>query len=90
MARYTVDRNSIIEELKRNLQSLHQKCKKEIDGEIYMCSRSSIEDYCHVYAFPKEKWRNGNCPMADVELKENMIQDKKQKVRVGQQKQKRK
>lgn len=43
--------------------------------------------YCKVYAFPKAKWRNGICNMADhivIEVKKDT------KVRVGQQKQKKK
>ena len=43
---------------------------------------------CTVYFRPKVKWNNGKCPMADhVVLKDDL---KKSKVRVGQQKQKKK
>ena len=44
-----------------------------------------IKRYCKSYAFPAAKWRNGNCNMADhIEIEVA----KKEKVRVGQQKQK--
>jgi hypothetical protein len=43
-------------------------------------------DYCSAYAFPETRWRLGKCPLAthlEIESK------KKEKVRVGQQKQRR-
>jgi hypothetical protein len=44
-----------------------------------------LKKYCKSYAFPAAKWRNGKCNMADhIEIEVA----KKEKVRVGQQKQK--
>ena len=41
-------------------------------------------DYCTAYAFPKTRWKLGNCPLAThIETEKS----KKGKIRVGQQKQ---
>lgn len=84
MAKY---KDKIIEDLKTHIQPLDKKCKKEIDGKIYICSKASGK-HCKVYAFPKAKWRSGDCVMADTKLQTSIIETKKEKVRVGQQKQK--
>lgn len=75
-----IERTRLVEEcLKgRDLENpTKEECEK-IDG-----------DYCRVYLFPAAMWRNGRiCPMAThckyVEVK------KSEKIRVGQQKQKKK
>jgi hypothetical protein len=41
---------------------------------------------CAAYAYPEVKWRNGRCPLSDHFRPDLSV--KKQKVRVGQQKQK--
>lgn len=61
-------------------------------GEGKKCSRIEEDTvngktalYCKAYAFPTAKWRNGICNLADhLEIKAV----NKEKVRVGQQKQK--
>jgi hypothetical protein len=87
----SVSQQKIIKELKAQREDLHVKCKKAIEEEdrIHTCSRAEGL-CCSVYAFPKAKWRNGDCPMADTELREIVEQVQEQKIRVGQQKQKKK
>lgn len=64
-------------------EGLDPKCSR--DGAV--CSRAD-GTVCNVYAFPAAKWRNGDCPMADNDLRETTaIRPPKGKVRVGQQKQ---
>lgn len=61
----------------------------EANGEPVIQSEEipEIKPFCTIYAFPATKWRNGNCPMAThLEI----VEVKKDKVRVGQQKQKQK
>lgn len=68
-----------------------QRFEKSEDGEenvLHICSRSDGE-HCSVYAFPSAKWTVGDCPMADEFLRsQTEEQVAQQKVRVGQQKQK--
>jgi hypothetical protein len=46
------------------------------------------EDFCTVYPFPAQMWRNGGyCPMA---THSKVFTESKEKIRVGQQKQKKK
>lgn len=71
-----------IAELKKQRRKLSVRCTK--DG--HRCSRADGA-YCGTYAFPAIKWRLGDCPMADRELR-TVITSDKTKVRVGQQKQK--
>jgi len=93
---------SATEQLQRLKEPIIEKCM----GEKSQCSKIEIikdtfvttnlegtsettllKKFCIVYAFPKAKWRNGDCNMADhIELEAA----KKEKVRVGQQKQKKK
>jgi len=90
------------ERLQRLKEPIIEKCK----GEKRECSKIEIikdtfvttnsegtsettlfKKFCSVYAFPKAKWRNGDCNMADhIEIEAA----KKEKIRVGQQKQKQK
>ena len=48
--------------------------------------KSDKTDFCECYAFPKAKWRDGNCVRASHLAPEIITDDKK---RIGQQKQKR-
>lgn len=75
-----------IAELKKQRRKLSVRCTK--DG--HRCSRADGA-YCGTYAFPAIKWRLGDCPMADKELR-TVVESAsgKSKVRVGQQKQKKK
>jgi len=58
--------------------------KLPVVDECNGCVRIA-EGYCSVYLYPNAKWRLGKCNMAThVHLEE----EKKGKVRVGQQKQK--
>lgn len=57
------------------------------EGEIIKC-RKAEGDYCTVFAVPAAKWRLGDCPMADDFLRSKTQKKPAEKVRVGQQKQK--
>ena len=48
---------------------------------------SDKKDFCECYAFPKAKWRDGNCVRAS-HFRADLIEEEKKK-RVGQQKQRR-
>lgn len=56
-------------------------------GKIIKC-RKAEGDYCSVFVSPAAKWRLGDCPMADDFLRTKTPQKPTEKVRVGQQKQK--
>jgi hypothetical protein len=77
---------SVTEQLQLMKQPIVEKCT---EGEK-SCSKIVVEggkSFCKSYAFPAAKWRNGICNMADhivIEVKKDT------KVRVGQQKQKKK
>jgi hypothetical protein len=46
-------------------------------------------NFCTVYSDPAIAWRRGDCPMADIHLRTKSEEEKaREKVRVGQQKQK--
>ena len=76
----------IIDELMKLRQPLNTKCKKDVkDGVPIVCSRAD-EEYCSIYAFPTKKWKNGDCPMADETLRTVIEEEPTTKVRVGQQK----
>lgn len=87
MARYAIHTDKQVEKLKAVRLPLSEYCKKEINGKLHTCSRS-YKNTCEVYAFPKTKWLTGDCPMADDELRTMIDTEVKPKVRVGQQKQK--
>ena len=76
---------SVSEQLQLMKQPIIEKCIGEKS-----CSKIVVEgekSFCKSYAFPAAKWRNGICNMADhivIEVKKDT------KVRVGQQKQKKK
>lgn len=93
MAKGSRGLNKTIEELKVIRQPINEKCKRMItekdEEKLHICSRSDGE-MCNVYAFPSAKWRNGDCPMADAILRSVIEEEKIEKVRVGQQKQKKK
>lgn len=66
--------------------------KDDPDGptKITFCSRADGE-FCGAYAWPDKKWRSFDCPLADEFLRTKTEDDlKKKKIRVGQQKQKKK
>lgn len=73
------------DKLREYRQPLARKCAK--DG--HTCSRAD-GDLCDVYLFPEAKWRLGDCPMADAALRADQPKASAGKVRVGQQKQKKK
>jgi len=91
MSKNSVRTNKMIEHLKAIRLDIDERCQKEVDGEIKVCSRAEGEK-CSVYAFPKTKWlHDRDCPMADAFLKTEIVKEPtKGKVRVGQQKQKKK
>jgi hypothetical protein len=83
-------RNTVIEKLREEQEPIIEQCKKITDDKTHICSRSDGE-VCKVYAFPKAKWRTSDCPMADEVLRTMVVEEKTtEKVRVGQQKQKKK
>lgn len=71
-----------INKLKQARCTLVSQCTK--DG--HTCSRAE-DAHCGVYAFPEMKWRLGDCPMADKELR-TVVEMAAKRVRQGQQKQK--
>lgn len=89
MGKRSIKTDRVVEELKLIRKGIVEQCKKVIDDELHVCSRSDGE-VCNVYAFPKAKWRTGDCPMCDSELKTIVEETQTEKVRVGQQKQKKK
>jgi len=81
-------RSTVIEELRAAQQPIIDRCKKVIEDELTICSRSDGE-VCKAYAFPKAKWRSQDCPLADSFLQTvEVTETPTGKVRVGQQKQK--
>ena len=91
MARGSRNTNKVVEELRMICQPIIDNCKKMIaekdEERLHICSRSDGE-MCNVYAFPSAKWRTGDCPMADSVLRNVVEEEVLEKVRVGQQKQK--
>ena len=90
MGKNRVHSNKVIENLREERQLLDANCsKQDMENDmITVCSRAD-GSYCGVYAFPSAKWRNGDCPMADEFLRTKVeVEEPKGKVRVGQQKQK--
>lgn len=86
------DSNETIE-LRKIRKPIDRKCYKVVGDKVEVCSKAYCElegQFCTVYAFPDVKWHLGNCPMADEFLQIKETQIGKGKVRVGQQKQKKK
>ena len=81
--------DKIIQELRETRRPLHARCVSKESGAA--CSKSAhIEGHpgvCVSYWDPSAKWRLGDCPLADPHLR-SVQEVKKEKVRVGQQKQK--
>lgn len=77
----------IIESLKKDRQILSNKCIKGGDNNTHLCSRVDNRDsmYCSVYAYPEAMWKNGDCLMADDQLRTTTKIETK-RIRVGQQK----
>jgi hypothetical protein len=88
LARYQPHTDKVIVNLKKERMVLDEKCSKEVDDKIHLCSRATTDGYCNVYAFPHVAWRRGDCPMADEKICESYVPQINQKIRVGQQKQK--
>ena len=91
MAKSSTQSNKMIEELRKNMQPLSEKCSRDIieDEKVVdqrTCAWANGET-CKVYAFPDAKWRNGNCVMA-THVETEAEKRQQAKVRVGQQKQK--
>jgi hypothetical protein len=78
------------EKMMRERTPLIEQCAKIVEKKNTICSRADGK-FCSVYAFPDKKWRLG-CPLADEFLRHIITEDQKDagKVRVGQQKQKKK
>ncbi len=57
------------------------------DGNIMKC-RKAEGNFCSAFISPAAKWRLGDCPLADDFLKTKPEKRAVEKVRVGQQKQK--
>lgn len=82
----------VIEEMKKERKTVISSC---IDHpKEPSCSRIYDDEdsrYCKVYFDPVAAWRRGDCPMADIHLRKDYQESQAQeKVRVGQQKQKKK
>lgn len=74
--------------LKEERQPIVEQCIgcQRIEKLILNGEETEI-DVCQSYLFPEKKWRfSSGCPLATH--KQNIIEDQKGKVRVGQQKQK--
>lgn len=52
-----------IEELRNDREPLTSQCFRDKQP----CSRAD-GGYCSTYAYPEQKWRLGDCPMADTVL----------------------
>lgn len=61
----------------------------EADGTVMKC-RKVVDDFCSAFVSPAAKWRLGDCPLADDFLKTKNEKKTSEKIRIGQQKQKRK
>lgn len=72
----------LIEALRADRKPLSPKCS----NPEHTCSKSE-DGYCLAYWNPEAKWRIGDCPLADMPLR-SVREKKVEKVRVGQQKQK--
>lgn len=80
-----------IDYLKEHRRPLVEKCTNDPEKP---CSKTTAMngqegEYCTVYFDPASAWRRGDCPMADLHLRSDFVETKeKLKVRIGQQKQK--
>lgn len=74
-------------------EEIVSKCsRKDEKGTITRCSNIEQKNgsvFCKTWLKPSEKWRLGDCHSADLHLRTNFKEEKK-RVRVGQQKTKRK
>lgn len=91
MSKYSRTSDWQVEKLKMIKEPIAPRCSKAIeDGVTHICSRVHGES-CSAYAFPKTKWRLGDCPLADNLLRTPInIKTLDLKKRIGQQKQKKK
>ena len=91
MSKWSQRTNRVTQEMRDNKMPLVQQCVNDPEKP---CSRTHIQcgmegDFCTVYQNPAAMWRRGDCPMADNHLRKNIEEPStKNKVRVGQQKQK--
>lgn len=78
----------MVESLKKERQPVVEQCLKGNNEKDPVCSKVN-ENVCDAYAFPSSKWRNNqHCPLATNIINEEEVT--RGKVRVGQQKQKKK
>jgi hypothetical protein len=77
--------------MKQDFRKYRQPLSRKCSNGDHTCSRADDDLLCGVYLFPDAKWRLGDCPMADSELRtaEDGVKAGGKK-RVGQQKQKKK
>jgi hypothetical protein len=87
MARHAAAKqDKIILELRTQREILSSKCSKMDPEEYHLCSHADDRvNACTSYAFPEAKWRNGDCPLADMVLRSDVV-TKKGKIRIGQKK----
>lgn len=88
MTRVLKQSSRIIDELRAGRQEVVEQCL-EGEGCNRVYSENGGRKKCIAYAFPQAKWRNGRCVMASNFVDETQNQ-KDGKIRVGQQKQKKK
>lgn len=82
---------NIVKELRSERQPTVKNCQNDNGKCRKMKYFDDGESVCVAYFNPTTKWRNGDCPLADEFLKKSFVDSKKkEKVRVGQQKQKKK
>lgn len=85
--------NKTVVEMRENSKPIVPgKCMKLLPDNVtvHQCSRIYNETTCKCYQDPSTQWRLGDCPMADDELREYVEVEETGKVRLGQQKQKKK
>lgn len=70
--------------IEKNIAALIEEREPTVE-QCEGCVSNKV-DFCECYAFPKAKWRDGNCVRAS-QLAPEILEEEKKK-RVGQQKQK--
>lgn len=94
MAKYYVRTNNVVKKLIKDRKAVVGKCRGEGFSEeeakfLREKECSCIDgDFCKAYAFPGIKWKLGRCPMS-TNYRPDLVEEK-QKIRVGQQRNKRK
>lgn len=93
MSRGPKHTDKVVAELRTMKQHVVAQCLANDDkscSRVDIVESPSIMACCSTYYSPKAAWRNGDCPMADEHLKTKIDTKTGEKVRVGQQKQKKK